>query len=316
MDVFYDSYQEGMWFKGLHERLSDAAMYPFPPPAAQPDWLKPPLSLDRPDVVLVDHEQPILVLERTIEVPSGHNVGQRFARLVAAARSQIPAVYFGPYAAYKHGGITAGPRYMNLRLFYALERMVEIESTAVTTIRWPVDSDYEIIQTPAKDVQVKAYMSLFFQLYDEHGVPGLNPHLMNHPYEIALEKERQKFIRDEVADAAQYEGPPDSVSIGATQELVPAAGSTLECPQTVLYKIGMNYIRADPYTGMSMLYSYLYCGGIDDRTKNLVLSFPGISIETWKAATARTPNAKHIRLYRYISDGILFSDGYLPHEDL
>lgn len=316
MEVFYDSYPEGMWFRGLHERLEGAEMYPFPPPAAQPEWLKNVLSLDRPDIVLVDDEQPILVLERTIEVPSGHNVGQRFARLVAAARCQVPAVYFGPYAAYKHGGVTAGPRYMNLRLFYAIQQMVQIEHTAISTIRWPVDADYEIIQTPAKDVEVVEYLQLFFDLYDGYGVPGLIPHLMSSPFEIALEKERQEFIEAEVVNSEQYDGPPASVAIGSTAALVAAGADAPPLQETVLYQIGMNYIRSDPYTGMAMLYSYLYCGGIDERTRNLVLSLPGITIDTWRSATDRTPNAKHIRLYQYIADGIMFADGYLPRAAL
>lgn len=291
-------------------------MYPFPPPAAQPEWLKAVLSLDRPDIVLVENEQPILVLERTIEVPSGHNVGQRFARLVAAARCRVPAVYFGPYAAYKHGGMTSGPRYMNLRLFYAIENMVQIQKTAITTIRWPVDGDYEILQTPEKDIQVASYMNLFFDLYDRHGVPGLIPALMSSQFEMDLEQERQEFIDREVVNSSQYDGPPDSVAIGSTGTVVPEAGGALPLEESVLYKVGMNYVRSDPYTGMAMLYSYLYCGGIDERTRNLVLAFPGISTETWGRGTNRTPNAKHFRLYKYIADGILFNDGYLPKDEL
>ncbi len=102
MEVYYDSYQEGIWFKGLHYRLYEANLYPFPRGNSGPEYLKRALIYDRPDIVVVDNNQPIFVLERTVEVPSGHNVGQRFARLVAAAQMRIPIVYFGPYAAYKH----------------------------------------------------------------------------------------------------------------------------------------------------------------------------------------------------------------------
>src|SRR2546423_1692293 len=103
MQIYYDSIQEGDWFRGLHPTLKSAALLPFPNVRLQPVALKQVLSLDRPDIVLVDQEKPILVLERTREVPSGHNVGQRFARLVAAAQMRVPSVYLGPYAAYKHG---------------------------------------------------------------------------------------------------------------------------------------------------------------------------------------------------------------------
>jgi len=121
MEILYDSIQEGEWFKGLHPKLNNATMAPFPRNPNNEKIAKV-LSYDRPDIVLIDNNSPILVLERTREVPSGHNVGQRFARLVAAAQMQVPSVYFGPYKAYKHGNDTAGPRYMNLRLFYAIKK--------------------------------------------------------------------------------------------------------------------------------------------------------------------------------------------------
>ena len=53
----------------------------------------------------------------------------------------MPVVYFGPYVARKHGGVTEGPRYMNLRLFYALDVLARINSTAVTTIDLAIDED-------------------------------------------------------------------------------------------------------------------------------------------------------------------------------
>ena len=78
MRIYYDSYHEGVWFRGLHSRLEQADLQPF---STKSDGsLGQVLQYDRPDVVLVDdNDIPLLVLERTIEVPSGHNVGQRFA---------------------------------------------------------------------------------------------------------------------------------------------------------------------------------------------------------------------------------------------
>ena len=121
--IFCDSIQEGMWFKNLDPHLAQAELVMIPNRVEDQRryGIDSVLIYDRPDIILKEDNEIIFVLERTIEVPSGHNVGQRFGRLVAAARARIPVVYFGPYAAYKHGGKTAGPRYMNLRLFYALE---------------------------------------------------------------------------------------------------------------------------------------------------------------------------------------------------
>lgn len=319
MEIYYDSYNEGVWFKNLHPRLSGAVLYPFPAPAATPPQLGRVLGYDRPDIFLVDSGTPILVIERTIEVPSGHNVGQRFARLVAAAENRVPVVYFGPYSAYKHGGATAGPRYMNLRLFFALERMAEIEQTAVVTIRWPVDVSFEILQTPKKDERMRRFMALFFELYDKHGLEGINEPLMASQFEREQEAERQAFIQAEVVRPDEYEGPPPSVQIIPANRLPPGIKLTVEqraLTESVLYSVGMTYIRSDPYTGMAMLYAYLYCGGLAQRTRNLFLLFPNITTEEWSRTATRTPNAKHIRLYKIAADGILFADGYLTKEEL
>jgi hypothetical protein len=106
--ILYDDPQEAAWFRGLHAALRAAHEE-----AITAAWKRPSLqgvfAYDRPDVVLLADDRPILVVEETVEVPSGHNVGQRFARLAAAAEAGVPCLYFGPYAARKHGGITAGP---------------------------------------------------------------------------------------------------------------------------------------------------------------------------------------------------------------
>lgn len=93
-------------------------------------------------------------------MPTGHNVGQRFARLATAAEAKIPLVYFGPYMARKHGGATAGPRYMNLRPFYTLDILADLNKSAVTTINWPVYDKCELLRTEVKDKTMKEYKDL------------------------------------------------------------------------------------------------------------------------------------------------------------
>jgi hypothetical protein len=319
VEIFYDSYQEGVWFKDLHQALEDSGMHPFPKANDGPELLRTALLYDRPDIILVDNDKPILVLERTTEVPSGHNVGQRFARLVAAARMQVPAVYFGPYEAFKHGGATKGPRKMNLRLFHALDTMAKIEKSAVTTINWPVDKHYEIIQTPSiRDARPRAFMELFFSLYSEYGLPEINRKIMNSTFQREQEVGQNEFIANRIRNPAQYDSPPDSVRIG-TLSSIPALASkhptNLRSTEIVFYVVGMNYIRSDPYVGMAMLYSYLYCGGMEHPARGLVLNFPNITRDKWRAA-ASGRDRKDIRLFRLASDGILFTDGYLPKSSL
>ena len=318
MIIYYDSYQEGKWFQNLHEELRHCELKPFPSLNEGPPLLNKALSIDRPDIVLTDGEKPILVVERTVEVPSGHNVGQRYGRLVAAAQMRIPAVYFGPYAAYKHGGNTQGPRYANLRLFYALQKMANIENTAITTINWPVNENYEVIKTSAKDNRIKEYLNLFFPLYRSYGFDDLPSHIMSSQFEKNQESERREFIRQEVSRPEQYDGPPTSVKIAELTSIPKLTGArriNLTTKEVVIYTIGMTYVRSDPYTGMALLYAYLYCNGMANRNRQLVLDIPNISQETWNKA-ASNPRRKDIRVYKMAADGILFADAYCERKQL
>lgn len=321
MEIYYDSIQEGVWFQSLHPSVQKANLLPFPKRNSTAA-VNSVLAYDRPDIVLVDNGTPILVVERTVEVPSGHNVGQRFARLVAAAQLQIPIVYFGPYAAYKHGGATQGPRYMNLRLFYSLSNIARIENTAVTIINWPVDANYEVIQNPTKDLRLREYLQLFLNLYQQYGQPSMNQHIMCSSFEQQQDSERRAFIAKDVKNPEQYDSPPDSVQIIPNNTLNSYKThninltNLLRCTETVLYKIGMNYIRSDPYAGCAMLYAYLYCGGMKKPTRNLVLHFPGIAIEEWQATSQKSSDRKDLRLFKLVADGIIFANGYLPKSSL
>ncbi len=318
LKIYFDSYQEGSWFQQLHKELGHAPLLPFPP-QAQRDHLELVLSYDRPDIVLVDNDRPILVIERTIEVPSGHNVGQRFARLVAAAQAKVPVVYFGPYAAYKHGGATQGPRYMNLRLFEALKSMARIEGTAITTINWPVDSNYEIIQAPKKDARFREYLEMFFSLYEKMGLPKMLAEIKKSKFETEQQEEIRKFIKEKVVDAEQYDGPPTSVIINTLGNLPMLAKhnpADLDGENIILYNIGMTYICSDPYTGMAFLYAYLYCGGLKNKTHKLVLYMPNIRFSDWQKAAQSGRCRKDIKLFRLAADGILFRDQYVTRSNL
>lgn len=146
--VFYDSLHESQWFRSLDPRLERAPEKPFEDaPLGALDGL---LKYDRPDIILCDDDTPILVLERSEEVPTGHNVGQRFGRLLAAAEARVPCLYFFPFAAFKHGGETSGPRYLNLRLVQALSRLEQIYKSLQLPLCWPVDKRFELIKSRGK----------------------------------------------------------------------------------------------------------------------------------------------------------------------
>lgn len=317
--ILYDSLPEGRWIQGLDQRLSDAELETMSASVVPEEPISRVLEYDRPDIVLLDGDKPILVIERTEEVPSGHNVGQRYARLVAAARHRVPVVYMFPYAAMKHGGETAGPRYANLRLFRALSRMAGIHDSAVVTVNWPVDKDFELLRGPAKDREIGEVVSLVLDAYevDPKRIHGI---VRGSATVEKLSREVDEFSRS-VARRTAYDRPPNSVEIGQTAGLLLSRGiQRHDLPpqrETVIYKVGMRYLRSDPYTGMAMLYDYLYARETPTaRSRAVVLHFPHIALASWRDAAARGRGAKTVKLFVEVADLILFSDGYLVHSAL
>lgn len=319
LTILYDEPHEAAWFRALHPSLRHAKEEAITDAAGRPS-VQAVLAYDRPDIVLLHGETPILVIEETVEVPSGHNVGQRFARIAAAAECGVPCLYFGPYVAKKHGGETAGPRYMNLRLFHAIDAMVRTTRTAITTINWPVDEHCEVRRDRDKDRDVREYIATFFTAYEAAGLrlPGVNAALLASAIHRRMIEERNTFVAKSIRNPEQYDGPPPSVRLLSAADFKRQHGRLVETladsvREVVLYNVGMTYIRSDPYTGMAMLYKYLYI--VETPARSLILWFPNITADTWRAAAARG-SRKDIKLFRIAADAILFSDGLLPRPAL
>lgn len=308
--IYYDDVQEGCWFSHLHPALADANLVPITGALKTNHRLQGVLVHDRPDVILTHDRHPVVVVERTEEVPSGHNVGQRFARLAAAAEAGAPLVYVGPYVARKHGGKTEGPRWMNLRLFRALDILADIHGASITTIDWPVDENYGLIKDPSKDDRIREYLDLVLAALPTVGVAGLNKLVAGSEFQARQLKERDTF-ETTVRAAQRYESPPPSVRIlpGVLAAHRLGRRALAEHDEVVLYKIGMRYMRSDPYTGSAMLYRYLYVLGERERNRALILHFPYITQSMWDDAI-RASRRKDVRLFSAVADGIVFADGY------
>lgn len=314
--ILYDEPHEAEWFRRLHPDFADADEESITS-ASRRTEVQQVLAYDRPDIVLLDSGQPVLVVEETVEVPSGHNVGQRFARLAAAAEAGIPVLYFGPYVAKKHGGETAGPRFMNVRLFHALDAMTRATGTAVTTINWPVDSRCEVRRDHAKDQDVRQYIDLFLNSH-YHDPSTTNESILASRLHARLTEERDAFVLEKIRRSSDYDVPPNSVEILAKREFLRRINASVDpftsiTSEILLYQVGMNNIRSDPYTGMGILYRYLYVSEYPQR--KLVFWFPNISTTEWRHAASR-PARKDVKLYKVAADGILFGNGYLKKSEL
>jgi hypothetical protein len=315
--ILYDEPHEADWFRGLHPSFRDAKEEAITAAKRWPSVQKV-LAYDRPDIILLDGHTPILVVEETVEVPSGHNVGQRFARIAAAAEAGVPCLYFGPYVARKHGGATEGPRYMNIRLFHALDAMERTTRAAITTINWPVDARCEVRRDRSKDDDVREYISEFLDIYfSSSSLEQVNRRLINSSIHSRMVSERTNFAQNSIRNPEQYDRPPASVEFLSPRQFgargLGSADMISNAQEIVLYNIGMTNIRSDPYTGMAILYKYLYVAEREDRA--LVLWFPNITKVMWRDAASRGAR-KDIKLFKIAADAIAFSDGILLRSQL
>ena len=129
--------------------------------------------------------------------------------------------------------------------------------------------------------------------------------------------ERNAFARTSIRNPDQYDRPPPSVkilTIPGFEQRHGQSGRTLQgVNELVTYEIGMTYIRSDPYTGMAMLYRYLYV--LENPGRALVLWFPNITEAMWREAAA-SGTRKDVRLFRIAADAILFADKLVLRESL
>lgn len=61
-----------------------------------PDHIRKILYLDCADIIVEKDNNPILCIEETKEAGTGHDVTQRFSRVMAALENKVPVIYIQP----------------------------------------------------------------------------------------------------------------------------------------------------------------------------------------------------------------------------
>jgi hypothetical protein len=291
LKAFCDDFNEFSWFISLDYRLAAAAFQRIGPRGSNPDAIEELIKYDRPDVILLKDEVPIVTLEKTREVPTGHNVGQRFARLARSVELGIPTIMYLPFDAMKHGK-HANICHLNARLLAAFENMWRIHGTPVLAVNWLSDLDGELLEDDSAETHLKA-------LLDGYIGSGYDAHCVEFPK--ARTNQWSEYLR-RCVDYENYGDPPRSVTIGKTIDLFPRIGASatsanarklLAKEESVVYEVRMTELkcrREDPYTGTQFIYDYLYCrNGPHPKNKfrNLILHFPNIRQEVW---ASKNPN--------------------------
>ena len=314
--IYCDAKHEGLWFRDLSPLLSNARFEIIRGRGKNIDIIENLIFYDRPDIILLNNGEPVMVLEKTSEVPSGHNIGQRLGRMVRSLEYEIPAIMFMPFDSMKHGK-HSNLCNLNARVLDGYLRMWDIHSTPALAVNWPSDSDWELITDGSEDDGISALVHDFIQ-------SGFDWNCNEFRRQRAHMAE--EFTR-RVATHRPYGRPPPSVKIVPTASLEDLirvrSGGRQEIPaewrirkETVIYTVGMTEEkckRQDPYTGMQFLYDYQHCRtGVDpgDKHRNLILDFPKVSVRRWKEANPNNPATKSVLWYA-TANGFLLRDGVI-----
>jgi len=321
IQIYCDALQEGEWFKNLSPNFKDADILSIKDRGKNPRIIDELIEYDRPDIILVIDGKVKLALEKTEEVPTGHNVGQRFARIVKSAEVSIPFIYFCPFVAMKHGKY-ANRCFINARLFTAIQNMSKIHNVSILAMNWVADADYELIRTGEEDREIKLLIKELF-----------NKNFQFEKSEIIndLQRKMEEERKARIAMHSSYDEPPNTVKIIDTSNLIRDLKEKfgnfkipklfIKNKETVFYTLGMtpkNCRREDPFTGMQLVYDYYWCRTgpkITDRKRNLVLNIPLVDKKRWLSANPNEPHKKR-HLYYTIPDALVLKDGIIITENI
>ena len=142
--IYSDNLIEGNWFRSLNYKFYNSKIELIKGRGKNIKIIEKIISYDRPDIILLKNNKPLLVIEKSREVPTGHNVGQRMARLVRSVELGIPTIYFFPFDSRKHG-IHSGICNMNARILLAFKNMWRIHNCPIVALNWKSDDYGELI---------------------------------------------------------------------------------------------------------------------------------------------------------------------------
>jgi hypothetical protein len=314
LSIYSDNIIEAEWFKNLNPRFSNIEKKLILERGKNNSIIENLIQYDRPDIILVNKKKALLVIEKTREVPTGHNVGQRVARLVKAVENLVPTIYFLPFDARKHGEYT-GICNLNIRLLLAFNKMWDIHNTPIIALNWKSDEHGELIDDGTEDEEIKLVIDAYVaSSYDKKCE-------IFKKIRINTEQEYEKRLKRYKA----YSKPPASVSFIKTDIFLKTINKIINKNQTnhlkrfkesVIYLIKMEEAkcrREDPYTGTQFIYDYAYCrnGTLpSQKNKNLILHFPNIRKKFWLEKNPNDTSRKSCNWY-LVANALIFSDGVL-----
>jgi hypothetical protein len=312
--VYSDNAIESSWFKDLHKSFKNIESKLILNRGNNPSAIENLIQYDRPDIILIRNGVPVLVIEKTREVPTGHNVGQRVARLVKAVENRIPTIKFFPFDAKKHGEYSNICN-LNIRLLLAFEKMWSIHGCPIIALNWKSDDDGELIDDGSEDNEIK-------QVINDFVLSNFSSRCNSF---AAIRKNNNTEYANRLSRRSQYGLPPPSVEFQNTIVFLKTLNfgidsktnqSLIKNTKSLVYTIGMTEDkckRQDPYTGTQFIYDYAYCRTgtkPSDKNINLFLLFPNIRKSVWEKKNPNNLDSKSCNWY-LIANALIFSDGIL-----
>jgi hypothetical protein len=311
-EIWSDNVLEGSWFATLDPRLSGAHIRIIGKRGTNPKIIDDLVFYDRPDIILLNRGNPVLVLEKTAEVPTGHNVGQRFARLVRAAEFGLPTFFFVPFDKRKQGA-HSNLCNVNARLLRAMLRVGQIHECPVLPVNWPCDANGELVTDGTENEEISSLIGAV--LNEMQGIEARE--LLDYEIWVTSEMDRREKIYP------SYKIPPKSVRFVNTQAFISSQpvneGSwapLLSREKSLVYVMDMSpdkCKRQDPYTGMQFIYDYIWLRTgtrPQDRETNLILQIPNVTKATWLASNPDDHQTKSCNWY-LTADAICLADGVI-----
>jgi hypothetical protein len=314
IEIYFDEEEEVLWFIGLHQSLPRANRKKILERGSNPAYIERLIDYDRPDIIVVADGKVVLVIEKTREVPTGHNVGQRMARLVRAVERGVPTIVFFPFDARKYGKYS-GICNLNVRILDAFEKMWNIHNTPIVAINWISNEFGELVGDGSEDQSIRSLVSGYFDNKFDVG---------SSRFMVAREMNQTEYAR-RVNKRRSYQKPPPSVEVIQTSEFCLRHFSVIPHNisqqlavrrETIVYEIKMTEAkcrREDPYTGMQFIYDYTYCRigpRASEKKRNLVLSFPLVRRDYFADKNPNDTLRKSCNWY-LTANLLLFRDGVI-----
>ena len=286
---------------------------------AVPDHIKKILYLDAPDIIVEVDSDPIFSIEISKEAGTGHNVFQRFPRLVASAENGIPSFYIYSEAViiprkYK-GKFKYSWDAINPLICHALERLMSVFNTPALLFFYPShykgnrdcarmlsnkglkncrEKGAKFMDCPEVDSEMTALfrcINLIVSQVEKAGLSAIRGPIMGfEPFKKRREWMAQYLYthNDKPLDALS----PLSAVVEVDTDVIlnyllkmsgmnRISGVIPSRPRTIIYCADSNF-RADPYMGALASIDYMRCRNgktFEDRDYNLVMAWGKVAVK-------------------------------------